>query len=111
MDIFEIVIESIIGLAISFSATLFVIKIAEVVQEHITRFNIGRITKKVLEEDSRTCDLLKETIELAIREKNGNTVSLSALKEGKKVADIQLKGESVAEDIKVGEVISLMVAC
>lgn len=101
--IFGALFAAIIGLFAAF----FVIKIVKVVREHITRFNIGRLTKKALEEDHRTRDLLGDAIKLAVEKKNGSTISIAALKQGKKVAEVQLKGESVAPDIKVGDPINL----
>ena len=97
--IFGALFAAIIGLFAAF----FVIKIVKVVRDHITRFNIGRLTKKALEEDQRTRDLLGDAIKLAVEKKDGKTVSISALKQGKKVAEVQRKGESVAPDTKVGE--------
>lgn len=101
--IFGALFTAIIGLFAAF----FVIKIVKVVREHITHFNIGRLTKKALEEDQRTRDMLSEVIQLAVEKKNGSTISISALKQGKKVAEVQLSGESVAPDIKVGDPVNL----
>lgn len=106
-SLFGAIFAAFFGAIIGLFAAFFIIKIVEVVQERITRFNIGRLTKKALEEDERTRDLLGEAIQLAVQKKNGKTVSISALKQGKKVAELQLKGESVAEDIKVGDKVHL----
>ena len=106
-SLFGAIFAALFGAIIGFFAALFIIKIVEVVQERITRFNIGRLTKKALEVNPRTRDLISKTIELAIQEKKGNTITISALKQGKKVAEVQLKGESVAEDIKVGDTFNL----
>lgn len=110
--IFELLFGIVIGLfgaLIGLFTASVIISIVKVVKERITRFNIGRLTKKALEEDQRARNLLTEAIELAVKEKKGNTISISAFKRGKKVADIQLKGESVAEDIRVGQAVSLAV--
>ena len=104
------VVIGIFGAIVGIFAAAVIIKIVKVVQERITRFNIGGLTKKALEEDPRTHALLSEAIKLAVEQKKGNTVSISALKQGKKVAEVQLQGESVAEDIKVGDSINLMTA-
>lgn len=100
------IFEAIFGLIFALLAGLFVgaavVAITYVVMERITAANVGRLSREAMEKNIETKNLIGEALQLEITKKQGAAISLKALRNGKHVANIQLTGNSVADDLHVG---------
>lgn len=100
------ILEAIFGFIFALLAGLFVgaavVAVTYVVMERITAANVGRLSREALEKNKETKNLIGEAIQLEITKKQGAAISLKALRNGKHVANIQLTGNSVADDLRVG---------
>lgn len=103
MGLFDELIRVAIGAAVGFFVAKALIKIVEVVAERITAANLARHARKALEKNkAETRELLESTIQVEVDKKKGNTLSLSALSNGKKLAEIELRANSIADDVYEG---------
>lgn len=95
-----------VGALIAGVVAIAVVKIVKVVSDRITAANIGRYSTEALASEDKTRDLLTQAIQFEVTNRRGKEVSINALRNGKKVAKITLQGDSVADDVKVGMMIS-----
>lgn len=102
----ERILEAIFGFIFAILAGIFVgaavVAVTYVVMERITAANVGRLSREALAKDREAKNLIGQALQLEITKKQGAVLSLKALRNGKHVADIQLKGNSVADDVHVG---------
>ena len=98
----ERLLTILVGGLIGFLFAEAVVTIVQVIRDRITARNLGRYSKEALATNEKTRDLIAETIQFELTKRNGNTLSLDALRNGKKVAQIQLQTESVADDVYEG---------
>lgn len=104
------ILEAIFGFIIAILAGIFVgaavVAVTYAVMERITAANVGRLSREALEKNKEAKNLIGEALQLEITKKQGATISLKALRNGKHVANIQLRGNSVADDVRVGMTIT-----
>lgn len=80
-----------------------VVTVVMVIKERITSYNLGRYCKEALASNNETKDLITEVLQFELNKRNGNALSIGTLRNGKKVAQIELRSESsVANDVREG---------
>lgn len=88
---------------------LHYLEIKEKLSEIIRRSNLRQLVERILSKspERKAKELLSKQIEIAVKNKNGNTISIDVLESlGKGTrtveAKIELTGTAVAEDVYVG---------
>lgn len=80
-----------------------VVTVVMVIKECITSRNLGKYCKEALASNEETRDLITNALQFELTKLNGNALSIDTLRNGKKVAKIELRTEEfVASDVREG---------